>query len=178
MDAYEVAVIDMSNEQLAVANKFDRSALTLNRQGILAASQMKLIRSRIWWFSFFLLVWIGVGIYQYLKSGLPASGYRGNVLIAIYLLAFILLGRTLFFALRNIVQKKVESMEGVGFKTYTIDSDNNSETYYYKIGDTRFQVNSRAAYDALISELMYRAYYLPNSKVLVNIEALETHLSK
>ncbi len=54
------------------------------------------------------------------------------------------------------------------------DNDNQEDTmmtynYAYEIQDIRFNVSERS-YDALIEGVQYRAYYLPHSKALVNIE--------
>ncbi len=43
--------------------------------------------------------------------------------------------------------------------------------YAYEIQNMRFSVSERS-YDALIEGVRYRAYYLPHSKALVNIEPL------
>jgi len=47
-----------------------------------------------------------------------------------------------------------------------------SYTYYYVINDRFFPV-TQEAYGALIDGLQYRAYYLPRTKRLISIEALE-----
>jgi len=89
---------------------------------------------------------------------------------------FFFLGRAFFVALKNVSEKRVESMDGIGFSTYTTSTDNDgheSVSYYYKIDETRFMVHSSLAYHTLLNGHQYRVYYLPNSKVLVNIEVLE-----
>jgi len=173
MDIYETAGIRELNERLAVANKFDLNALMLNRQGELAPTQMKIIYSRIKWLGFIFLAVIGVGIYQYIQNGLPEE----FVAIAFYFLIIGLLGYSLIIALRNASVKLVESMEGIGYSIYKTSTDRDtgheSTTHYYQIGETRFLIKSEDAYNALIDDLQYRVYYLPGSKVLVNIESLE-----
>jgi len=173
MDIYETASVRDLNKRLAVANKFDLNALMNNRQGVLAPSQMKIIYSRIKFLGFFSLVLVGGGIYQYIKDGLP----EGYVAIAVYFLITGIFGYSLITALKNVSAKRVESMEGIGFSIYETDRNRESghkkTTYYYQIGGARFLVKSEAAYYALINELSYRVYYLPGSKVLVNIETLQ-----
>jgi hypothetical protein len=56
------------------------------------------------------------------------------------------------------------------------DDDKQEDTmlaynYAYEIQNMRFSVSERS-YDALIEGVQYRAYYLPHSKALVNIEPL------
>ena len=173
MDIYETTAIRELNEGLAAANKFDLNALMLNQQGILAPSQMKIVYRRVKWLGFFFLALIGGGIYQYIKFGFPENG----IVTAIYILMTGYLGYDVFIALRNASAKKVESMDGIGFSVYTTNRDRDtgrtSTTYYYEINNTRFIVYSEEAYYALINELEYRVYYLPNSKELVNIETLQ-----
>ena len=173
MDIYETAAVRDLNKRLAVANKFDLNALMNNRQGVLAPSQMKIIYSRIKLSGIFFLMAVGVGFNQYIKDGLSV----GFLAIAGYLLVTGILGISLITALRNASVKRVESMEGIGFSIYETNRDRESghkkTTYYYQIGETRFLVRSEEAYNALIDELNYRAYYLPGSKLLVNIETLQ-----
>ncbi len=182
MDMYETSAIRELNEKLAAVNKFDLGALMLNRQGMLAPSQMKIIRKRLLWTGAILLATVGFIIYQYLKSGVPEFGTKTYIYIGAILLVFFFVGRAFFIALKNASQRKVESMDGVGVAVYTTSTDHDtgheSTTYYYNIGNTRFMVHSKDAYYALVNELKYRAYYLPGSKVLVNIEALEAPSSK
>jgi hypothetical protein len=182
MDMYEKSAIRELNKKLATVNKFDLGALTLNRQGILAPSQMKIIRKRLLWTGAILLAIVGFIIYQYLKSGMPELGTKTYMYIGVILLTFFVVGRGFIIALKNASQRKVESMDGVGVAVYTTSTDHDTgdenTTYYYNICNTRFMVHSRDAYYALVNELKYRAYYLPGSKVLVNIEALEAPSSK
>jgi hypothetical protein len=178
MDVYETVAVRELNEQLAAANNFDLDALTLNQQGVLAPSQMKIIYSRIKWLGFFFLVLVGAGIYKYIENGLPEKGAQGYVAIVAYLLVTGIIGYYLLTALKNTSVKRVESMDGIGFSIYETSTDydtgHESTDYYYRIGATRFSVKSKEAYYALVNEIKYRVYYLPKSKVLINIEALQS----
>ena len=173
MDIQETTAIRELNERLAAVNKFDINALMLNRQGTLAPSQMKIVYRRVKWLGFIFLALVGGGIYRYIKLGLPEDGF----ITAIYILMTGYLGYAFFTALHNASEKKVESMDGTGFSVYTTSRDSDtgrrSTTHYYEISNTRFMIYSEAAYHALINELKYRVYYLPKSKELVNIEALQ-----
>ena len=173
MDIYETTAIRELNESLAAVNKFDLNALMLNQQGMLAPSQMKIVYRRVGGLGFFFLALIGGGIYQYIKFGFPENG----IVTAIYIFIAGYLGYSVFIALRNASAKKVESMDGIGFSIYTTDTNRSTgrmtRTYYYEISNTRFMIYSEAAYHALINDLKYRVYYLPSSKALVNIEALQ-----
>jgi len=177
MDIYETTAIRELNERLAAANKFDLTALILNRQGILTPSQMNIVYRRVKWLGFFFFALVGGGIYFYIKFGFPEKSNQTYMTTAIYIFITGYLGYAVFNALRNASLKKVESMDGIGFSVYATDTDRDtgrrSTTYYYDINNTRFMIYSEAAYHALINEQQYRVYYLPKSKELVNIEALQ-----
>jgi len=166
------------NERLAAANKFDLDALMLNRQGILAPAQIKLMYTRLKWLGFLFLALIGIGIYQYTKNGFADK----TALLIVYLFLTGYIGYNFITALKNTSAKRVESVEGIGFSEYEtetdLDRDDKETTYYYRIGATRFLVKSEEAYDALINNLKYRAYFLPQSKTLINIEALQAPKSQ
>ncbi len=45
-----------------------------------------------------------------------------------------------------------------------------TESFHYKLGEHAFEVNSIRAYEALLDREFYRAYFLPNSMLLLSIE--------
>jgi hypothetical protein len=95
----------------------------------------------------------------------------GGFLVLLGSFALIMFTRSML----DILSGQVLILEGPGYsyKKTSSDSDGGTKTkYFYRIGEQEFSV-SRKAYGALIDGLTYRAYYTPNRKKLVNIEALE-----
>ena len=81
---------------------------------------------------------------------------------------------SLYRVLADLIGNKVLMVEGIGQRRVQKrrDSEGRSRTdLYYGIGDMNFKVR-RKAFDALESDVMYRAYYTPRADKLVNIETL------
>jgi hypothetical protein len=173
LDFYDTPILRNLNEQLATANKFDPSALPLNRQGKLAASQKKILYTRLAWLSgvFFLLLF--TVFYQYFRTETKPN----NTTAVIYFALLLWLLYTIMKTLADLKSGTVQSVEGEGYAILKREHDNENPaletlSYYYQIGSERFLVKSEDAYNALLNAARYRAYYLPKDKTLVNIEAL------
>ena len=171
---------DELNKILAGANKFHTAALPLNRNGMLADEQVSQVRSKLVAPIIFIVLplgVLGVQIYNKLSNNGRIEFTTGFTVMGGILLALALFGGySLGKSLSDIRERRVLFVEGPGHKDKRIrtDDDGGDRTdYYYVIGEERFQV-SRKAYMALIDGLLYRAYFTPSGKTLVNIEALES----
>src|SRR5579884_951569 len=95
---------------------------------------------------------------------------------ALLLLVVVALVRGAIAYSRDMATRRVAMLEGPVHRfTRTTHGDEGSAdvvTYYYKIQGQAFEVAGEAAYEALDESLWYRAYYLPRSKHLVNIEPI------
>ena len=167
-------------EILAQANRFKLDALSQNRQGRLAMSQIVHLIPTLLIALLFVVV-ASVALYQLLLPNISAQPWREmRPIIMISSVIFAGLGLFAVYLLiksvLDILTGRVLSIEGQGHaftRTSNSDSDGSGSTnYYYRIGEQRFKV-TRKAYHALIEGLTYRAYYTPYRKTLVNIEALE-----
>ncbi len=63
----------------------------------------------------------------------------------------------------------VRQIEGQGTK-YTASSSRRGRTYYYSVAEQHFQIPSYGTYKNLHDASNVRAFYLPRSKTLVNLE--------
>lgn len=103
------------------------------------------------------LIWslaaIGVGLYLLVRAFRPVPLQRD-----------IQAGRVMAITGSGIRYRRVVTRSGESGQSTSI-------TYYYIVAGEQFQVSERA-YAALVEGLTYRAYYLPSSKRLVNIEPL------
>ncbi len=165
-DIHERSAIRALNERLAIANNFDAEALFLNKQGMLATSQKRIIHKRIAYIVVALLFFGYITFVKYQDDGF-------SFIIAILLVVLFFLARAIFISLRNASQKKIESMEGIGYAILDKGVGDDSDSRYYEINGNRFYIKSEIARRALIDGLHYRVYYTPKSRELVNIEALE-----
>lgn len=69
----------------------------------------------------------------------------------------------------DILLGKVRQIEGQGMK-YSGSSGRSGRNYYYSVGEQNFQIPSHGTYKNLHDANNVRAFYLPRSKTLVNLE--------
>lgn len=69
----------------------------------------------------------------------------------------------------DMILRQVHQIEGQGMK-YTASSSRNGRNYYYSVSEQNFQIPSYSTYKNLHDADNVRAYYLPRSKTLVNLE--------
>jgi hypothetical protein len=158
---------------LAEANGFSLDALPNNRQGRLASHQYSRLYRHVFWKAVGLLVVAGVAFYWVFQLGGGDFSIPALVLDAILVGFFFYFIYSLSRTVRDLLQKEVLVVEGIGKKKMVVTDDDDGEqrTYYYVIGDQQFVV-SKKGYEALLEGERYRAYYTPASNVLVNVEAL------
>lgn len=83
-----------------------------------------------------------------------------------------LIGAFLFInAVIDISISTPQQVQSVGHKKKRVSR--NTTNYYYVVGGKSFEI-SYGAYMALIDGLEYRVYYLPRTKRLIAIEALDS----
>jgi len=168
------------NKILASANKFHTAALPLNRNGQLADEQIHQVRSRLVAPVIFIalsLGFLGYQIYNQLsKNGRIVFSTEfivlGGILLALALFGVISLSKNI----SDLSDRRVVFVEGRGHKDKRVSTDDDgtdSTSYYYVIGEENFGV-SRDAYRVIVDGLLYRAYFTPKGRTLVNIEALES----
>jgi hypothetical protein len=66
---------------------------------------------------------------------------------------------------------QVRQIEGSGMKYSASSIGSQGATLYYSVGQLKFQIPSYGTYKALHDAKVVRAYYLPRSKTLVNLES-------
>lgn len=72
---------------------------------------------------------------------------------------------------------QVRQIEGSGMKYSASSMGSGGASLYYSVGQLKFQIPSHRTYKALHDANAVRAYYLPRSKTLVNLESTHTHSS-
>lgn len=165
---------------LAAANGFLLDALPENRAGRLTPQQAQLVarderRSGLTVLLIGLIV-LAAGILA-LRGDTHTGPDWGVVALAgagLVLIVFAVVRGITAYS-RDLATRRVATLEGrVHRFTRTTNSDGGRSvvTYYYKIQGQVFELPGEPAYDALDESLWYRAYYLPRSKHLVNIEPM------
>jgi hypothetical protein len=132
------------------------------------------------------LGWVLFGAFLFLPGALMFAGFIYNLVTHVNLeniifgvifnigfagalmwFGYLLGGRLLI----DMILGQVRQTEGTGMKYSGAGSGKNSgRVYYYSVGDLNFQIPSYSTYKALHDGNMVRAYYLPRSKTLVNVE--------
>jgi len=162
-------------ENLARANGFDLTALSANRAGRLGAAQQRA-----------LLAHAGMQRAQALFAGglclgmaglvawIIVSGRAGGGSLAWCLLIGLIVAAVGVSLLRNndrygkaVRAGQVAAVEGNGMRRKWVDTQR--QYYAYHIGVSSFPVSARA-YDAFSEHQVYRAYCLPGTDRLINIE--------
>ncbi len=135
-------------------------AIDANRQGRFAMSQTGGLMGWILLGTFLILMGVGIIIIDISDvsfTDIVASalfiwlGYKGG-------------GQLLF----DVVFGSVRQIEGRGEKY--ISRSSKSTNYYYSVGGQVLHIPSRRMYDQLNDVDNVRAYYLPRSKTLINLE--------
>ena len=171
---------------LASANGFRLAALAANRDGRLDAEQAQGLACQEKRAEIVALI-VGIG----LIAATPAFWYVGQADIAVLcgiagVATYIgVLRRPARTALdKDLAAGRVACVEGTARKMLQrkfslvgllADEGATNEIYSYDIAGTRFVV-SETAYHALVDDLPYRAYYLPRSATLLNLEPLTPDL--
>ena len=175
--------------QLIVAHGFRLEALEANRTGILTPQQARSVKRSGnlailvgFALGLFLLITgiIGLRSPRFFADQVPAGStglvaylsIGGGVVILVLVVLFVL---SLPEDLRG---RRVASAEGFIRKYVTTSSTGVGDSinaYHYRIHRLRFDVG-RAAYDMLDPGRRYRVYYLPRSKILVNLEPIDAVL--
>jgi hypothetical protein len=165
---------DQLNQSLARANRFRFGALTDNQRGRLSLSQRLEFFFRYVALALSCLICVYLLlVYVYPDWGqLSGPWEKAWPLVAVAALGTSL---SLLTRLRQLVEHvwgKVATTEGVVDKSESeslTGSGGTTLTYHYEMGARVWSV-SKAGYEALVEGLRYRAYFLPGSKRLVNIE--------
>jgi hypothetical protein len=66
---------------------------------------------------------------------------------------------------------QVRQIEGSGMKYSASGRGSGGKVFYYSVGELDFQIASYGTYKALHDAKVVRAYYLPRSRVLLNLES-------
>ncbi|NQS91901.1 MAG: hypothetical protein HQ574_05770 [Chloroflexi bacterium] len=102
------------------------------------------------------------------------TGFKviGGILIAVLIWGIVLVIQVLL----DITGRSVEKVEGTGYRKITTSTDDNdvkSQNLYFVVGKRKFHVKKRG-FLAFEDGKQYRAYYSPRSKVLVNVEVVDS----
>ncbi len=186
----ELEAITGLNDVLADANSLDKEALHENRRGILSKSQTSKLLEPVLLGAFLMLFTLGVSYFALTRDNEVSRAISGshNVLefvkrvntgTLIIMAAVVGAGvggiYLLITSLQDLFSRSVESWEGRGLRTYRQNTDTDSSTrtkYYYVIGGKEFRVNKKA-YEAFENGRMYRVYFTPRRKRMVNLEVLD-----
>lgn len=165
------------NEILAQANGFSAEDLAANRNGEVTPSQRikPLAQLIIGAVSSLVALAFGSFFYFQIVPEIEDSAALFMLVVPALILAvfFLFGGWMVLSSLLDMSFPSVASIEGKARKQkHTSGGRSRSTTYYYVIGEERFQV-SRRAYNALVEGLPYRIYYLPRTRKLVSIEVLD-----
>jgi hypothetical protein len=176
---------------LAAMNGFDAASLADNRAGVLTATQIRDVARRerrarpgqlllgtvslvigVWFaFSIWHLVWHG-GVAAVRDAGASDILWEAAAAALFAAVGCITLNRAIGGDgyRQDLRERRVAVMQGP--VTRRLESSDSSMTYACTVGDQEFPV-SYAAYNTLIDGLVYRLYYTPRSRHLVNVEWIE-----
>ncbi len=115
------------------------------------------------WFCYSVLTQRLTGAGPILVNAIFNVGFAAALMVFGYLLG----GRLLI----DILQGRVMQVEGQGMK-YSGAGSSSGAVYYYAVGQQNFQIPSYGTYKKLHYAGAVRAYYLPRSKTLVNVEPI------
>ena len=73
-------------------------------------------------------------------------------------------------SLVDLIQRRVEMVEGQLSQKRVENKGNDAETYRFDIGDKFFYTSNREGFAALVKTYHYRVYYQPKSGNVVNVE--------
>ncbi|HKV85740.1 MAG TPA: hypothetical protein VJN88_14395 [Ktedonobacterales bacterium] len=175
--------------ELSRIHGFRPEALDANRAGLLAPEQVSAIRLRATGAAMLALglglvclILGGVGLVSPRAFGGHAPfGATGAGAVAALAFGIFLLALGFRFVLRlpsDLAGRRVASVEGFISKFTRTESGSEGSSvisYHYRIKSLAWSV-SRAAYERLDSRLRYRVYYLPRTKLVVNIEPIAAPL--
>ncbi len=157
-------------------NVLNANAREANRKGRLTFIQGLV---QLPWVGFALLLWApGVGALVWAVQPLLTGQFAHDMGFAIFNTVLgLILGGALAFGgymmggnlLVDILLGQVRQAEGEGMK-FSGSTAKSGRNYYYSVGDTKFQIPSYGNYKKLVDCNTARAYYLPRSKTLVNLE--------
>jgi len=163
---------------LAHANGSSLEAIVDNRRGRLADDQVRPLLHLV--ARCFLESLILIGIAAIFAFTFLTRHDLNMVVVRITLGAIIALSLfSLWRVVRiivDILRKQVVVTEGLVRKTFSEHLNRmwqKHRTYYYQINNLKFEV-SRRSYNALVTGLAYRLYYVPRSKTMVGIEPLSS----
>jgi hypothetical protein len=176
--------------QLIVAHGFSPEALEANRAGILTPEQARSVTRRG---NLAILVGFALGLFLLITGiiGLKSPQFfadqvpLGSTGLVAYLSiggGVVILVLAVLFALSlpaDLLGRRVASRESLirKYVTTSSTSDGDSQSaYHYRVDRLRFDVG-RVAYDMLDPGRRYRVYYLPRTKILVNLEPIDTPLA-
>lgn len=110
-------------------------------------------------------------VWEVVHHGLAVLENEGGAYLVLAVgLVLILLGVFWREHRRDLESGRVEVVEGRGTREYSETSDG-PPTYSYVVAGIRFDVSDKA-YEAFVDGLYYRAYFLPYSGRLVNLEVM------
>ncbi len=153
-------------------------ALNANRAGRQTAGQraglIKKVASNLLWSAGTGIAWV---VFSYMLF--TRSDWKGLLAVSAFLaLVLIFFLSSVRKELLDLASGSVQIEEGPVTKYSRSNNSGRSSytSYYYQISQYSLEV-SRYAYDALI-EGSYRVYFLPNTKILVNIDPLSYPFSE
>jgi hypothetical protein len=174
---------DAATTALSRAHGFHPEAIGSNRAGSLTPEQVRSVKRRGRGtvlvglaFGLFLvgLGMVGVRSPQVFADQVPPA-YEGAAAVLSIGGGALVLALVLRFVRElpaDLAGRRVASAEGFIRKstsTSNTDEGGSLTTYHYRLGRLRFDV-PRAGYEALDTRRRYRVYYLPRTKIVVNIE--------
>ncbi len=150
-------------------------ALDANRKGRLTLLQ---VIGLVPWVLFGAFVFApGAGMIGWFFYSVITGTFDGNILLGLIFnigfaailiwFGYIIGGKLLI----DMIFGQVRQIEGQGIKFSSAGGTSGGKSYYYSVGKTNFQIPSYGTYKHLHDANVVRAYYLPRSKTLVNLES-------
>lgn len=156
-------------------NILDPRSLDSNRKGRLTLLQAIKLMGWVLFGAFPFL--LGLAMFGWFIYSLIAHTFNGSIILgAIFNVGFAvglmwmgyLIGGKLLI---DMLLGQVRQIEGSGMKYSASSTGSRGTNLYYTVGQLKFQIPSYENYKALHDANVARAYYLPRSKTLVNLES-------
>jgi len=150
-------------------------ALDTNRKGRLTLLQ---VIGLVPWVLFGAFVFApGAGMFGWFIYSQITQTFEGNLLFGLIFsvgfgsiliwFGYIIGGKLLI----DMILGRVLQIDGQGLKFSSAGGTSGGKSYYYSVGEINFPIPSYSTYKRLHDANIVRAYYLPRSKTLVNLES-------
>ena len=156
-------------------NILDPRSLDSNRKGRLTLLQAIKLMGWVLFGAFPFL--LGLVMFGWFIYSLIAHTFKGSIILgAIFNVGFAvglmwmgyLIGGKLLI---DMLLGQVRQIEGSGMKYSASSTGSRGANLYYSVGKLKFHIPSRGTYQALHDANVVRAYYLPRSNTMVNLES-------